>query len=119
MISFPFLVERPVFMPIGTFDRGPRWRIGRRTICKRENPILNEVAPGVRLNIDRDILVQRRLRAFGFEIVLFPTVGTCERFRTSGSGFIFLWGYQYLGGHMLLSVAFRCLCYSPALNSSI
>src|ERR1700732_578567 len=70
MRTLPFLVDGAEFMPIGAFCGRPILAVCRRSVGERDDPILQEIALWVRLNIDRHVFVVCRLATLGLKVIV-------------------------------------------------
>src|SRR5712672_2312030 len=83
MRTLPFLVDGAEFMPIGAFCGCPILAISRRSIGEGDDPILQEIALGIGLNIDRHVFVVCCLATLGLEVSVLAAVAARKR-RCSG-----------------------------------
>ena len=84
--ALPLLVDGAVSVPVGALQCGPVLIVGRRAVGERDDPVLQQVALRVGLNVDRHVLVVRGLAPLGLEVVVLATVGAGEDGRAGGAG---------------------------------
>ena len=84
--AFPFLVHGAEFVPIGALCGRPVLGICRRSIGERNGPILQQIALGIGLDIDRHVLVMRRLATLWLEIIILATVRSWKYRGSRGPG---------------------------------
>ncbi len=83
--ALPFLIDGPEFVPVRTFGSGRILRIGRTSITERDDPVLQQIAFRIRLNVDGHIFIMRRLAALRLVVVILSAFGTGECCSTRGS----------------------------------
>src|SRR6476620_559725 len=65
MGALPFLVHRTELVPVGTLRSRPILAVGRRSVGKGNDPVLQQITLRIGLDIDRHVLVMRRLASLG------------------------------------------------------
>jgi hypothetical protein len=83
--AFPFLVRRAEGVPVGALRGGAVLDICALAVSEADDPVLDEVALGIRLDVDGDVLVMRRALAPRLEIAVFAAVGVGENRSACGS----------------------------------
>src|SRR6185295_11842272 len=84
-------------VPVGRLEGGPLVWIARVTVGERVDPALRQVAGGIRLDVDRDVLVDRRTPLARGEVVVAATGGRGELLRPRlGVGEDRLWNAAFL-----------------------
>ena len=73
-------------MPVAAFALGPVLGVGPVAVGEVNDPVLQQVALGIGLNVNCHIFVVRGLAAFGIVIVVFSAVRTGECCRAGGAG---------------------------------
>src|SRR5260370_24918632 len=73
-VSVPLLIGVSEYVPVGRLHLRPARIVPLSPVSKGQEPALQEVAIGVRLNIDRYILVDAGLTALWLEVVKRSTV---------------------------------------------